>query len=100
MASADHSDELVFRLRLDVIRLNRENAELRRRLGIAVDGRAVPVDNSVDTAVDKSTVDTSVVDISPVRKSRADYQREWQAAKRAAEKIKTPLSNSSQAQGT
>lgn len=91
MASLDTTDELVFRLRTDVIRLNRENAELRRRLGVPVDGRAIPVDKSVDTVdtpVDKPAVDTAAVD-----KDRAAYQREWAAKKRAAEKIKASPSN-------
>jgi hypothetical protein len=47
------SDEAVFRLQLDVIRLNKENKELRRRAGVPLDGRAVTVavDNTVTEPV-------------------------------------------------
>jgi hypothetical protein len=80
------SDEAIFRLQLDVRRLNTENRELRKRLGITLDGRAVTltVDNSVDTPVD--TVDNSVDN------DRAAYQREWAAKKRAALKNKNSIS--------
>lgn len=81
------SDEAIFRLQLDVRRLNAENRELRKRLGITLDGRAVTltVDNTVDTV--DSSVDTSV------DTDRAAYKREWMAKKRAAEKLKnsTPI---------
>lgn len=75
------SDEAVFRLQLDVKRLNAECRALRQRLGIPLDGRVVTaaVDNSVDT------VDTST---PAVDKDRAAYQREWAAKRRAALKNK------------
>lgn len=80
------SDEAIFRLQLDVRRLNTENRELRKRLGITLDGRAVAA--AVDTPVD--TVDNSVDTAAAV--DRAAYQREWAAKKRAALKIKNSVS--------
>lgn len=95
------SDEAVFRLQLDVKRLNTENRELRRRLNIPLDGRTVTI--AVDNSVDMSTPVDTIVDTPGKRnassdagagdKDRAAYKREWMAKKRAAEKLKnsTPI---------
>jgi hypothetical protein len=102
---SDLSDEAIFRMRLDVIRLNNENKELRRRLGITCNGLPLPpekpvlaIDNvtPVDNPVDTKTVDTAVVDSSEDNDRKA-YKRQWTAAKRALEKSKNhPSDNGGQ----
>lgn len=80
------SDEAIFRMRLDIIRLNNENRELRRRLGIPLDGRAVTL--AVDNAVNNDAAVNSDVN-TPVNADVTDrkaYMRDYMRAQRAAKK--------------
>lgn len=92
MASLDHTDELVFRLRTDVIRLNRENQELRRRLKIPLDGRCVTVavDNSVTDAGNAVTVPGNA-DASGNALSAAEKQRRYRERQAALKNKSTPI---------